>query len=128
VIVVDSSGWLEFLTDGPLANVYAGRLRQPASVITPTIILYEVYKHSKRLRGEEGALNAVAAMQKTVVVPLNDELSLIAADLSIEHKLPMADAIILATAQLYDAEVVTSDADFNGVPGVTYIPKPKNAD
>lgn len=124
MIVVDSSGWLEFLTDGPLADAYASRLRQPASVITPTIIMYEVYKHSKRLRGEEGALDAVAAMQKTRVVPLNDELSLIAADLSLEHKLPMADSIILATARLYEAEIFTSDADFEGVPGVTFIPKP----
>src|SRR5205085_2464315 len=124
MIVVDSSGWLQFLTDGPLADQYASRLRQPAAVITPTIIMYEVYKHAKRLRGEDGALDAVAAMQKTRVVELNDELALIAADLSIELKLPMADAIILATARLYEAEVVTSDADFEGVPGVTYIPKP----
>ena len=126
MIVVDSSGWLQFLTDGPLAEQYASRLRLPASVITPTIIMYEVYKHSKRLRGEDGALDAVAAMQKTRVVELNDELALIAADLSIELKLPMADAIILATARLHEAEVVTSDADFDGVPGVTYIPKPTN--
>jgi predicted nucleic acid-binding protein len=123
VILVDSSGWLEFLTDGPLADQYAARLRQPAAVITPTIVMYEVYKHSRRLRGEEGALDAVAAMQKTRVVPLNDELALVAADLSIEHKLAMADAIILATARLHEAEVVTSDVDFDGVPGVTYIPK-----
>jgi len=127
MIVVDSSGWLQFLTDGPLADQYANRLRQPAAVITPTIIMYEVYKHSKRLRGEDGALDAVAAMQKTRVVELNDELALIAADLSIEFKLPMADAIILATARLYEAEVVTSDADFEGVPGVTYIPKPTSS-
>jgi predicted nucleic acid-binding protein len=123
MIVVDSSGWLEFLTEGLLADEYASRLRHPATVITPTIIMYEVYKHSKRLRGEEGALDAVAAMQKTRVVPLNDELALIAADMSIEHKLPMADAIVLATARMYEAEVVTSDSDFEGVPGVTYIPK-----
>jgi predicted nucleic acid-binding protein len=128
VIVVDSSGWLEFLTDGTLADVYASRLRQPASVVTPTIIMYEVYKHSKRLRGEDGALDAVAAMQKTRIVPLNDELALIAGDLSLEHKLPMADAIILATARMYDAVVITSDADFEGVPGVTYIPKPKDTE
>ena len=125
MMVVDSSGWLEFLTDGPLADEYARRLRQPAAVITPTIVMYEVYKHSKRLRGEGGALDAVAAMQKTRVVPLNDELALVAADLSLEHKLPMADAIVLATARLYEAEVVTSDADFEGVADVTYIPKPK---
>jgi len=125
VIVVDSSGWLEYLTDGPLADQYASRLRKPATVLTPTIVMYEVYKHSKRLRGEDGALDAVAAMQKTRVVPLNDELALIAADMSLAHKLPMADAIVLATALLYEAEVVTSDADFEGVPGVTYIPKTK---
>jgi predicted nucleic acid-binding protein len=85
--------------------------------------MYEVYKHSKRLRGEDGALDAVAAMQKTHIVPLSDELALVAADLSLEHKLPMADAIVLATGRLLDAEVITSDVDFDGIPGVTYIPK-----
>jgi len=128
VIVVDSSGWLEFLTDGPLADQFATRLRQPSAVITPTIVMYEVYKHSKRLRGEDGALDAVAAMQKTRVVPLSDELALVAADLSLALKLPMADAIVLATARLHEAEVVTSDVDFEGVPGVTYIPKPKGSE
>lgn len=122
MIVVDSSGWLQFLTDGPLADEYAARLRQPAAVLTPTIIIYEVYKHAQRLRGDQGALDAVAAMQKTRVIELNTELALVAADLSIEHKLPMADAIILATARLHEAEVVTSDADFEGIPGVTYLP------
>jgi toxin FitB len=123
VIVVDSSGWLEFLTDGVLADEYAARLRQPAAVITPTIVMYEVYKHAKRLRSEEEAIDAVAAMQKTRVVSLTDELALMAADLSISHKLPMADAIVLATAQANDADVVTSDADFEGIPGVIYLSK-----
>ncbi|HUP62264.1 MAG TPA: type II toxin-antitoxin system VapC family toxin [Thermoanaerobaculia bacterium] len=125
MILVDSSGWLEFLTDGPLADDYSRRFRQAKSVITPTIVMYEVYKHSKRLLGEDAALDAVAAMQKTHVVPLNDELALVAADLSLEYKLPMADAIVLATARLHDAEIVTSDVDFEGVSGVTYIPKSK---
>jgi predicted nucleic acid-binding protein len=128
VIVVDSSGWLQFLTDGPLAEEYAKRLRQPGNVVTPTIIMYEVYKHARRLRGEDGALDAVAALQKTRVVELTGEIALVAADLSIELKLPMADALILATARLYEAEVVTSDADFDGIPGVIFIPKPSSSD
>jgi predicted nucleic acid-binding protein len=123
LIVVDSSGWLEFLTDGLLADEYAKRLRQPATVLTPTIVIYEVYKHAKRLLSEEDAVDAVAAMQKTQVVPLTDELALLAADLSLVHKLPMADAIVLATAQAHDADVVTSDADFADIAGVVYIPK-----
>ena len=56
--------------------------------------------------------------------PIDSDLALVAADLSLEYKLPMADAIILATGRFFNAEVVTSDADFEGVPGVTYIPKP----
>lgn len=123
MIVVDSSGWLEFLTDGALADEYASRLRQPGAVITPTIVMYEVYKHARRLRSEEDALDAVAAMQKTRVVPLTQELALAAADLSLEHKLPMADAIVLATAWAHDADVITSDSDFASLPGVIYIPK-----
>jgi len=122
VIVVDSSGWLEFLTDGPVADEYAKYLRETAKVVTPTIVIYEVYKRAKRVLGEEEAIDAVAAMQKTQVMPLTDELALIAADLSLLHKLPMADAIVLATAQAHAADVVTSDADFKGLPRVIYIP------
>ena len=123
MIVVDSSGWLEFLTDGVLADEFAPYLRQPIQVVTPTIVVYEVYKHAKRLLSEEEAVNAVAAMQKTRIVPLSDELALTAADVSLAYKLPMADAIVLATAQAHDAEVVSSDIDFANIPGVTYIPK-----
>lgn len=112
------------VSDGrALAEEYASRLRQPAEVITPTIVMYEVYKHARRLRSEEAAVDAVAAMQKTRVVPLTDELALVAADLSLAHKLPMADAIVLATARAHDAEVVTSDSDFAALPDVVYIAK-----
>lgn len=100
-------------------------MRQADAVITPTIVMYEVYKHAMRLRGEAGAIDAVAAMKKTQVVPLNDDVALIAADLRLEHKLAMADAIVLATARLHGAEVVTSDIDFQNVAGVTYLPKKK---
>ena len=122
MIVIDSSGWLEFLTDGPVADEYARYLRKTTEVVTPTIVIYEVYKRAKRVLGEEEAIDAVAAMQKTQVMPLTDELALIAADLSLLHKLPMADAIVLATAQAHDADVVTSDADFKDLPRVIYVP------
>ncbi len=33
----------------------------------------------------------------------------------------MADAIVYATAQDQEAEVVTGDADLKGLPGVVYV-------
>lgn len=121
--LVDSSGWLEFFSDGPLAAEYAKRLRRPSTVVTPTLVLYEVYKKIKREMGEDEGLVAVAAMQKTRIVPLTVEIALTAADYSLEYRLAMADAIVLATARVKRAQLVTSDPDLAEIPGVTYLEK-----
>jgi len=126
VIVVDSSGWVEFFTDGPLADTYATRLRSLSSVVVPVIVLYEVYKRLKRDLSEDDALVAVSAMQRGHVVSVNSEIAMTAADLSLEHKLPMADALILATARAHHAQLVSSDADFENIEGVAYLPKPRS--
>jgi len=47
MIVVDSSGWIEWLTEGALADKYAEYLRSSNEVITPVVIVYEVYKKLK---------------------------------------------------------------------------------
>jgi predicted nucleic acid-binding protein len=123
LIVVDSSGWLEFFSDGPHADEFADRLRNPANVVTPTVALYEVYKVAKRERSEEEAVRAVAMMKKTHVVDLTEELALAAADLSLAHKLSMADSMMLAVAYAYGAELVTTDSGFAGIDGVTVYSK-----
>ena len=123
MILVDSSGWVEYFVDGPLADEYAARLRPASNVITPAIVVYEVYKRLKRDLTQEHANTAVAAMRRTEIVPLDAQLALRAADLSLTENLAMADAIVLATARSRDAELVTSDADFRKVSGVTYLAK-----
>jgi toxin FitB len=119
VIVFDSSAWLEFFSDGPHAEELGTRLRHPSAIVTPTVALYEVYKWIKRERSEEEAIHAAAAMKKTRIADLSDQIALTAADLSLSHKLAMADSIILATARAHDAELLTLDSDFEGIAGVT---------
>ncbi len=121
--LVDSSGWLEFFTDGPLSGRYEAFLSDLSEIVTPTIVLYEVYKKIRSERSEEHALIAAAQMQKTRMVPLTETLAMTAADLSIEHRLAMADAIVYATALLNGAEIVTSDSDFARLPHVTFLKK-----
>jgi predicted nucleic acid-binding protein len=123
VILVDSSGWIEFFTEGPNARRYGRYLEKASDLVTPSIVLYEVYKLIKRERTEEEALLAAAQIQKTRVVPLSDSLALAAADVSLERRLAMADAIVYATAQAEGAELVTGDRDLRGLPSVTYLPK-----
>lgn len=123
MIVLDSSGWIEFFADGPHAAEFASRLRNPANVITPTVAIYEVYKWIKRERSEDEALDAVATMKKTTVADLTEDVALTAADLSLAHGLAMADAMMLAFARENRAELVTTDSGYEGLAGVTVFSK-----
>jgi predicted nucleic acid-binding protein len=120
-VLLDSSGWIEFFTGGPLAERYASYLTPRHQIITPTVVLYEVYKKIKRERGEEAALLFAARLSVTQVVQLTESIAYLAADLSLRHGLAMADAIVYATAKDQDAEVVTGDADLKDLPGVVYV-------
>ncbi len=120
-LIVDSSGWIEFFTNGPLASEYANYLKDPAKIITPTMILYEVYKKIKRERTEEDALLAASLINRTTVVPLSESIALSAADLSLKHSLPMADAIVYATAVEQGCKVVTGDSHFRNLEMAVFV-------
>ena len=120
--IVDSSGWLAYFADEPNAKLFAPPLHDPAKLVVPTIIMYEVFKVILRESTENEALQAMVAMQKGRVVELNSVLAMAASKLSLEHNLPMADSIILATAQKYQATIWTQDADFKDLSRVKYFP------
>jgi predicted nucleic acid-binding protein len=60
-------------------------------------------------------------MQKGTVVDLTLKLAMAASKLSLRHALPMADAVILATAQAFEATLWTQDAHFKGIDGVKHV-------
>jgi len=122
--VVDSCGWIEYLADSSLAPQYEKYLQKPEEVITPSLVMYEVYKKIKKEKGEELALSVVAQMEKTKVVTLDEGIALLAADLSIGHLLPLADAVVYGTAMREKAKVVTSDSHFKDLDDVVFLPSP----
>ena len=121
--VVDSSGWLEYFADGPNADFFAGAIQATADLIVPTLSLFEVFKRVLQQKGESPALQAVAYMQQGRVVELSSTLAIRAANLSARLKFPMADSIILATANAYQATLWTQDEDFKGLDGVKFMSK-----
>ena len=121
--VVDSSGWLEYFADGPNADFFATAIETTTDLVVPTLSLYEVFKRVLQQRGEGHALQAVALMIQGNVIDLDMDLALSAAKVSMELKLPMADSVMLATAQAHGATLWTQDADFEGIAGVQYIAK-----
>ena len=121
--VVDSSGWLEYFGKGSNGEAFRVAVQDTEQLIVPTVSIYEVFKRILAQADEEEALKALGWMARGMIVDLTPEIAIHAAVLSLEHKLPMADSLILATARLYEAELWTQDEHFAGLPGVNYFQK-----
>ncbi len=123
--IVDSSGWLEFFSDGTNADCFLPPLTDRDHLLVPSVIIFEVFKVVLRERGENDALQTSSLLRQGEIVELSEDVSLSAARLSILHKLPMADSIILATARARDAVIWTQDEHFKGLDKVRFFPKRK---
>ena len=122
MISIDSHGWIERFTDGPKAAHYNRIIDGTKDeIVTSVVTLYEVYRKVKQVKSEETALEAVAALSQTKVIPVNQTLALEAADYSLEHGLHMSDALVYATARQQNAELHTGDKDLKGLKGVTFV-------
>ncbi len=121
--IVDSSGWLAYFADEPNAKHFLTALNDTDSLVVPTVTIYEVFKVVLRESSENEALQVAVAMQKGRVVDLTASMAIAASKISLEHKIPMVDSIIIATAKEFEATIWTQDSDFKNIDDVKYFPK-----
>ncbi len=121
--VIDTSVWIEWLIDSPLGKKLAREIPDRAECIVPTIVQLELAKWLTREVGEDQADQMIAFTQKCVVAPLDTRIALLAADLHRQYKLATADAVVYATAREFGADLLTCDAHFEKLPGVTVVKK-----
>ena len=123
MIVLDTSMWVEMLLGSSIGGIAQGYFRDAPSIIVPTMVQYELEKWTLRENRPDKAQELAALSNRLNVAPLDTAIAMLAAHLSKDHGLHATDAIIYATAQIHDAELVTCDAHFEGLPGVRYYPK-----
>ena len=121
LFLVDSSGWVEFMGDGPQAERFAPYFEHEDRLLVPAIVLYEVYKKLLSTHGSTIADRFLSAALRARVVPIDERLALLAARISLDRRLAMANAMIYATALAAGAHLVTSDTHFQGFAEVTVI-------
>ena len=121
--VVDSSGWLEYFTNGPNAKHFASPVRDTANLVVPTVCIYEALKVTLRESSEENAARVFSIMQKGLVVDFTSQIAEQTSRISLDLHLPLADSAILATARAYNATLWTQDAHFSAISGVKYFSK-----
>jgi predicted nucleic acid-binding protein len=124
LFVVDSSGWVEYFSDGPKAAIFSSYFEQhEEALLLPSIIVFEVYKKLLRERANTAAelFLSKAFSFADRVITLDLQLAALAAQTSLDAKLPMADAIIYASARSRRAQLITSDAHFINLEGVVLV-------
>jgi predicted nucleic acid-binding protein len=121
--IVDSSGWLEYFIDGQNADFFSPAIEDTDNLLVSVINIYEVFKRILTSQGLEIAEMCIADLLKGRVIDLTASISLSAASISAELKIPMADSLILATAYAYNAVLWSQDEHFEGLTGVQYISK-----
>lgn len=121
--VVDSSGWLEYFADTERADLFAAAIEDVEHLLVPVVCLYEVFKKILQSQGQPMAEIRAADMLKGKVIEITALIALNAALLSAQHRLPMADSLILAAAREHGATLWTQDEHFEGIEGVRYFPK-----
>ena len=120
--VVDTSAWIETLIGSPTGAKIRDLLPPRDAWIVPTIVQFELARWLAR-EAPQIAENVLAFSQSCIVVPLETDLALAAADIAATHRLAMADAIVYATARLRQADLLTCDAHFNELPGAIVVAK-----
>ena len=121
--LVDTCGWLEYLAGSENAKNFEKEILDTKNLVVPSIVIYEVFKKVTLEFNEDTALEVIAELKQGKVIEINETISIYAAKLSIEKKLPMADALIYATGLLNGATIYTQDNHFEGLAGVSYFKK-----
>ena len=123
-VLIDSHGWIEYFSDGNLAQKYAKYVEgaNSSEYITPSIVLFEVYKKMKAVKGENVALEILAyIINRTSTIQIDKNIAISAAEISLKTKLAMADSIIKAVAEENNAKIITGDPHFKEFLDVVFI-------
>ena len=122
--VVDSYAWVEYFRgseEGKIAKDYI----ECKNCATASITIAELSEKYKRENKDfEEDMNFIIA--RTKVSNLNTEIALKAGEINFDNKKKiknwgMSDSIILATANLLNAKVVTGDEHFRELEGVVML-------
>ena len=122
--MVDASGWIEFFLAGPNGPKFKPVIEKTDELLVTSINLYEVHRVLSRKLPADLRDTCLNLMRRAPVIDFTDARAIAAADVSSKHQLAMADAAMYAMALEHQATLWTQDADYQGLAGVQYFPKP----
>ena len=121
--IIDSSGWLEYFLDTENADNFVSAIYNKPGLLVSSISVYEVHRFLSRNPEVSQLSEAMKLMHQGTVAEINSDIAIAASEYAVKYKLAMADALIYATARVYNATLWTQDIDHKDLPDVKYFPK-----
>ncbi|MBI3033541.1 type II toxin-antitoxin system VapC family toxin [Candidatus Woesearchaeota archaeon] len=120
-VLVDSWAWIEYFKGSPNGEKAKKFIDSDEEIIVSSINIAEIYNFLLNALPDEADNKIDFVIHSSFVVPLSAQTALLAGKNKHLKKLGMADAIVLATARLHNAKILTGDADFRKEDNIIFI-------
>lgn len=118
--VFDSFAWIEYFKGSERGLKVRDRVDGDTPIYTPALCLTEI--KSKYLgEGRDPRDRVEFIVKRSLIISINEEIALRAADLKHKHGLHTVDALIYSSAQAKNLRLVTGDQHFEDLPDVDMI-------
>ena len=121
-VLIDSWAWIEYFKGSKAGEKVKKYIEGKEKAIISAINIAEVYRWILKFYNDEIAEEKIEAMkERCFVIPVDEEIAVMAAKIKHEEKLGLGDAIIYATAMKENATLLTGDSDFKNKKNVIFI-------
>lgn len=117
---LDSFAWIEYFMGSKRGVKVKGYVDGRGPLYTPAICLTEIKsRYLREGRDPAGRINLI--VDRSLIIPINEEIALLAADIKQKYKLHTVDAIVYASSQFKNLILVTGDQHFTSLPNIEMI-------
>ena len=122
-VLIDSWAWIEYFKGSQHGTKAKEIIESGQKIILSTINVSEIYNFLLKNQPAEAEKLIGFVLSSSFVIPVDSKIAIEAAKIKHSQKMGLADAIVLATAEENNAEILTGDDDFKNMKNVIYIGK-----
>jgi predicted nucleic acid-binding protein len=119
-VTFDSSAWIEYFAGSKLGRNVKELVDGMEIIYTPSIGLLEIkHKYQRENKKWKKRINFIC--DRSLIIDVNSEIALLAADMKYEYGLYSIDAIIYSSAKKMKSKLLTKDSHFKNLKDVIML-------
>jgi predicted nucleic acid-binding protein len=116
----DTSAWIEYFSGSKLGRQVKPYVDSTGTIFTPAIGLMEIKtKYQRERKKWKSRIDFIT--ERSLVIDIDTEIALLAADIKLKYKLHSIDALIYASALKHKSTLVTKEHHFQDLKDVIIL-------